>query len=573
MEFSEKLNEWKNKIANDPALQEEIEKISGKVDDVKDRFYKNLDFGTGGLRGEMGVGTNRMNNYTVGKATQGLASWLLKNYEKPSVCISFDTRNHSQEFATTTAKVFAANGVKVYMFGQCHPVPMLSYSVRHMNASAGVMITASHNPKEYNGYKVYNEKGNQITDEAADGITAEIAKIDPFGDVKSISIEEAIASGFFVTMPEEVDESYYKRVEELSMRKELIREKAKDLKIIYTPLHGSGNIPIRRVLADEGYSQVTIVKEQELPNGDFPTAPYPNPEVPQVFELAIQLAKTVEPDLVFATDPDCDRIGVLEKDATGEYAVLTGNQVGVLLTDYILMTKSELGTLPANAAVVTTVVSTPMVKAVAEAYKTHLELTLTGFKYIGEWIQIWEQNQAHTFQFGFEESYGYLAGDFVRDKDAVIAAALISEMALYYREQGKNLRQAMETLYEKYGYYQEAQTSTTMKGADGQAKIKAMVDHLRINYESVLAGEEIKIFEDFGKSDRVFVKDGKTEKMNLPKSDFVKITFADDSWLVVRPSGTEPKVKTYYGACAKTLGKCEERMDALKKLAEKVTAD
>lgn len=573
MDFTDKLNNWKDKIVNDPDLQKEMDKISGKADDVKDRFHKDLDFGTAGIRGEMGVGSNRMNNYTVGKTTQGLSAWLLKNYDKPSVCISFDTRNNSQAFAQTTAGVLAGNGIKVYIFPQCHPVPMLSYAVRYMKASAGVMITASHNPKEYNGYKVYNDMGNQITDEAAKGITAEISKVDPFVDVKTTSMQDAMAAGLFVTMPPEVDETYYQKVEELSLRKDLIKEKASSLKIIYTPLYGSGNVPVRRVLADQGYTDVSIVTEQEEPNGDFPTAPYPNPEIPQVYELAINMAKTIEPDLIFATDPDGDRIGVVEKDAAGDYAVLTGNQLGVLLTDYILMTKAELGILPSNAAVVSTVVSTPMTKKVTDAYNTHLELTLTGFKYIGEWIQTWTLNDEHSFQFGFEESYGYLGEEFVRDKDAVSAASLICEMALYYRGLGKNLNQAMETLYEKYGYYQEEQISITMSGSDGQSKIQELVDNIRTNYVKVLEDQEIAVFEDFGKSIRVDVPQQKTEVIKLPTSDFVKFTFTDGSWLVVRPSGTEPKVKVYYGANGDTLGKCENRMEELKALAAKITAE
>lgn len=570
MEFMKTFENWRNQISQDSPLSEELNQLTQNVEDIKDHFYTDLSFGTAGLRGKMGVGTNRMNIYTVGKTTQGLATWLLANYDSPSVCISFDTRNHSKEFAEVAAQIFAANNITVYLFSDCHPVPMLSFAVRHLNASAGVMITASHNPKEYNGYKVYNEKGNQITDQAADGITKEIQKIDPFTNIKQLSLEDAFSSGFLKTMPDDVNRSYYEKVESLSMRKDMIANKAKDLKIIYTPLHGSGNIPIQTILSQQGYSNVTIVKEQENPDGNFPTCPYPNPEIGQVYELATKLAKEIQPDLIFATDPDCDRIGVVEKNSTGSYEVFSGNQIGVLLTDYILKTKAELNTLPQNSAVVTTVVSTPMIKKIATAYHSHLELTLTGFKYIGEMIQLWGENQEYTFQFGFEESYGYLAGEFVRDKDAIIAASLICEMALYYREQGKSLRQALNSLFEEYGYYLEEQLSVTLNGSDGQEKIKLLVDNIRENYQSILSDEKIRLFEDFGKSIAVNIEESTKECIHLPKSDFVKFTFTDDSWLVIRPSGTEPKIKVYYGANATTLEASQNRMEHLKNLAKKV---
>ena len=567
MDTITKYEYWLSQEDLSADLLKELKEAKGNKTDIADRFYKDLSFGTAGLRGEIGAGSNRMNIYTVGRATQGLAVYLQKHFENPSVCIAYDTRNKSDIFAQTAAEVLAANGVHVYLFDTVHPVPMLSFSVRYLRASAGIVITASHNPKEYNGYKVYNEKGNQITDAAAGEILQYINETEIFKDVQKMDLKEAQAQNRMEYIGEAVDSVYYEKVKELAMRKELIGEKASSLNILYTPLNGSGNVPVRRVLKELGYTNVTIVKEQELLDGNFPTTPYPNPEVPEVYTLAKKLAAEINPDLIFATDPDCDRIGVLIKDEGGEYTVLTGNQVGALLCDYIIRTKKEMGTLAGNSVVVSTVVSTPLTRVICDKNGVSYAETLTGFKYIGEKIDNWEQNKEKTFLFAFEESYGYLAGDFVRDKDAVISASLICEMTLYYREQGKDLFAALHELYSRYGFYVEKNLSFTMKGAEGQEQIAALVDNFRNNYIEILKKQKPAIFEDYKSSVRTIVATGEKERFELPSSNFVKIIFEDGSWFVVRPSGTEPKVKIYLAANAKSMGEANEKLREMEDLA------
>ena len=567
MNFEENYKAWLDSNTIDEETKAELKALTDEKE-IEDRFYKNLEFGTGGLRGKIAAGTNRMNRYTIGKATQGLATYLVKNFENPSAAIGYDSRNYSDTFAETAARVLAANGVKVYLFESLRPTPMLSFAVRHLKTDAGIVVTASHNPKEYNGYKVYGSDGGQVTDHAANEILSYINNIDIFNDVKVMSKEEAVEKGLLVYIGEDVDNAYYERVESLVVNKQLVKDHASELKIIYTPIHGSGNIPVRTMLKRLGYTNVSVVKEQEKPDGNFPTAPYPNPEVPQVFEIAIEMAKEVGPDLIFGTDPDCDRIGVIVKEDSGEYKVLTGNQVGVLLSDYMLNARKETGVLSSKDTLIKTIVTTEMAARVAEAYGAQIMNVLTGFKYIGEKIEQFEQTGSNNFVLGFEESYGYLSGGFVRDKDAVIAATLIAEMALYYKTKGKNLAQALHDLFEKYGYYKENLISITMEGKDGQEQIAAMIMGLRENMPQEVNGVKVVVSEDYKLSKHVDNVSGTTEEINLPKSNVLKFILEDKSWFVIRPSGTEPKVKIYASVVGKdgadAESKCAEFVQAIK---------
>ena len=544
MDFRQGYNRWLNEEKVDEALKNELQAIENEKE-IEDRFYKNLEFGTGGLRGKIAAGSNRMNVYTIGKATQGLATYLLKHKAEPSVAIAYDSRNMSKEFADQAASVLAANGVKVFLYPSLRPTPMLSFTVRHLETDAGIVITASHNPKEYNGYKVYGNDGGQITDEAAKEILSYIDAADIFEDVKVMALEKAEKEGKLEYITEEVDKAYYHQVETLCIRKDLIKEKASELKIIYTPIHGSGNIPVRTMLNKLGFTNVAVVKEQELPDGNFPTAPYPNPEDKRVFELAIEMAKETAPDLIFGTDPDCDRIGVVVKESADSYKVLTGNQVGILLSDYILNARKEMGTLSEQDTIVKTIVTSDMVKPIAMHYGTQVMDVLTGFKYIGEKIKEFLETGANNFVFGYEESYGYLSGDFVRDKDAVIASVLIAEMALYYRTQGKNLYEALEDLFKQYGYYREDLVSIQMEGKDGQEKIQAIISNLRENAPKEVGGIRVVRVEDYKLSKAYNVLEEEEEAIFLPTSNVMKFILEDGSWFVVRPSGTEPKMKIY----------------------------
>jgi phosphoglucomutase len=442
MLYKDKYNEWLNSEIIDKNIKEELRNINDEKE-IEDRFYKDLEFGTGGLRGVIGAGSNRMNIYTVSKATQGFANYLNNNFKNPSVAIAYDSRNMSKEFSKAAALTLAANNVKVYLYEGLRPTPMLSFSVRHLNCNGGIVVTASHNPKEYNGYKVYDEFGGQVTDEKADLIITEVNNVTDFSLIKTITEEKALESGLLSYIGEDEDKAYIDAVKSLTIRKELVEKKSKDLNVIYSPIHGSGNMPVRRVLRELGYEKVEVVKEQELPDGNFPTAPYPNPENPDVFKLALEMAKSNNPDLIFATDPDADRIGVVVKDSEGEYRVLTGNQTGLLLSEYILKSLKEENKLPKDGVIVKTIVTTDGIKEIAKEYSIEVEEVLTGFKYIGEKIREYKENNSKSYIFGFEESYGYLAGDFVRDKDAVIAATLITEMTLYYKEKGKSLYDAL----------------------------------------------------------------------------------------------------------------------------------
>ena len=563
--FLQKYNEW----ISSEVINEEIKNELISINDDKekeDRFYKDLEFGTGGLRGVIGAGTNRMNIYTVSKATQGYAQYLNNHFKNPSVAIAYDSRNMSREFAKATALTFAANNIKVYLFEDLRPTPMLSFTVRELKCQGGVVITASHNPKQYNGYKVYREDGGQITDETANEVIGYINNLDIFEDVKTISEEEAISNELLQYIGEDIDKVYIEKVKSLSLRKELIQEKAKDLNIIYTPIHGSGLMPIKRVLTELGFENLNIVKEQEKPDGNFPTSSYPNPEDKSVFNIALNMAKESNPDIIFGTDPDCDRIGVVVKDNSGEYKVLTGNQTGMLLAHYILKALSDRNELPKNSAVIKTIVTTEGVRKIVESFGAELIDTLTGFKYIGEKIKEFEETNSNEFIFGLEESYGYLAGTFVRDKDAVIASMLITEMALYYKEEGLTLYEALIKLYEEYGFTQEELISIELQGKEGQEKIANCLDTLRKDKLTEVNGVSVAISFDYKLSEEtIYGNEVSTAEIKLPKSNVLKYILEDDSWFVVRPSGTEPKMKIYLSVVGEELKDSEEKLINFKK--------
>lgn len=521
--------------------------------EIKERFYKELEFGTGGLRGIIGAGTNRMNVYTVRKATQGLANYIKnKGIENASVAIAYDSRKFSDRFAKEAALVLNANGIKTYMYKELRPTPMLSFAVRYLKTTAGIVITASHNPKEYNGYKVYWSDGGQITEEHAEGILKEISKVD-YDDILTMDFEKAVDLGLFNYIDDEVETAYINLVKGLTVNKDIVEKAKNDLKIIYTPLHGTGNKPVRRVLEEIGYKNVYIVKEQENPDPNFSTVKYPNPEEHEVFKRAIEMAKELEADLIIGTDPDCDRVGVVVKNKEGEYIVLTGNQTGALLTHYILENLKTTGRMPKNPVVIKTIVTTEMARRIAKSYEVEVIDVLTGFKYIGEKIKEFEEKQSKDFVFGFEESYGYLSGTFVRDKDGVIASMLICEMAAFYKLKGMTLYEGLISLYEKYGYFKEDLKSITLEGIEGSQRIKEIMDMLRNNPPKEIA--EIKVRE---------VKDYLKGINDLPKSNVIQLVLDDDSIITARPSGTEPKIKFYFAARGKSYKDTEERLEKIK---------
>ena len=563
MLYREKYNDWLESNIVDEKMKDELRAIKDEKE-IEDRFYKDLEFGTGGLRGVIGAGSNRMNIYTVSKATQGFANYLNTRFENPSVAIAYDSRNMSKEFSKAAALTLCANNINVYLYEGLRPTPMLSFAVRHLNCTGGIVVTASHNPKEYNGYKVYDEFGGQVTDGKANIIISEVNKIDSFDKINTMDEEEALAKGLLKYIGEEVDKAYIDSVKGLTIRKELVKENASDLKVIYTPIHGSGNMPVRRILNELGYTGVSVVKEQEMPDGNFPTASYPNPEEPAVFKLALEMAKTENPDVIFATDPDADRIGVVVKDSEGEYRVLTGNQTGLLLTQYILDALKEEGRLPEDGVIIKTIVTTDGAKKIAEAYNIELMEVLTGFKYIGEKIQGFEVNKDKTYIFGFEESYGYLAGDFVRDKDAVIAAMLIAEMTLFYKEKGKSLYDGLVELYEKYGYFKETLVSFELKGKEGSEKISKCIDSLRNENLVEVNGVKIVTKYDYKLGTEENISSGDKKEIDLPKSNVLKFVLENGAWFVVRPSGTEPKMKAYVAVKGNSLKDSKETLESFK---------
>lgn len=558
MLYKEKYQAWLDSSIISEEIKEELRNIKDEKE-IEDRFYKDLEFGTGGLRGVIGAGSNRMNVYTVSQATQGFADYLNANFKEPKVAIAYDSRHMSPEFSKAAALTLCANNIKVYLYESLRPTPVLSFAVRHLGCQGGIMMTASHNPKIYNGYKAYDEFGCQLTDNKANAVINCVKAISDFSMIKTISEDKAVAEGLLNYIGEEVDKAYIEKVKSVTIRKELVEEEAKDLKIIYTPIHGTGNIPVRRVLKELGYEHVNVVKEQELPDGDFPTTPYPNPEAAQVFELALKMAETETPDIIFGTDPDADRIGVVVNTGNGEYKVLTGNQTGLLLTDYVITSLKELNKLPENGVVVKTIVTTEGARKIAEANNVECIDVLTGFKYIGEKMREFEVSKDKTYIFGFEESYGYLAGDFVRDKDAVIASMLIAEMTLFYKKQGMSLYEALINLYKKYGFFKEEQKAIELDGKEGQEKIASCIDSLRNATIESVNGSKVVIKYDYKLSKEENFKDNTVTEIKLPKSNVLKFILEDGSSFVVRPSGTEPKMKVYFAVQGTSLEDADEK--------------
>lgn len=552
---------WKEKAVLDKDLIEELASIEGKESEIEDRFYQSLTFGTAGLRGVIGAGTNRMNVYTVNQATQGLATFLLEEYENPSVAIAYDSRIKSDLFAKSAASVLAANGIKVWFYKELVPTPMLSFAVRKLQCKGGIILTASHNPAEYNGYKCYDPEGYQMTDEAAEKTYGFIQKTDMFADVKTMDFEEGLKSGIIEFIPDEVYEDFYKRVESCCLSLEECRNSG--LKLIYTPLNGTGNIPVRRVLSDIGIKDVRVVKEQENPDGNFPTCPYPNPEIRQVFECGLKMAEEESCDLLLATDPDCDRVGIAVNTGDG-YKLMTGNEVGVLLAEYLLSRRKELGILPENPVVVKSFVTTSLVDAVAKKYGATVKSLLTGFKYIGEFITKLEaKGEEDRFIVGMEESYGYLSGIHARDKDAVVACALICEMAAYYKSRGKSLYEVMEGLYEEHGMYLNALDNYAFKGSSGMVKMGEIMEDLRNNPPKSISGMKVLAVSDYKKGERICNATGEKTVIDLPSSNVLYYELENSCGVIVRPSGTEPKIKIYYTACAKTRAEAEKIKDAM----------
>ena len=565
MEYLDEYARWINEA--DPETVAELESIKDDDAEIKDRFYKTLEFGTAGLRGVLGAGINRMNEYVVGQATQRLANQLIKTNGKDadlSVVIAYDSRHKSDVFAKEAAQILAANGIKVYLFEELKPVPELSFSIRYLKTTAGIAVTASHNPAKYNGYKAYGSDGAQLNPELATIVLDEIGKTDIFTGVKKMDFEQAIDQGMIVMIGDEVEEAYLDEVQKQCVNPELAKEKGDTLKFVYTPFHGAGNKPVRKILKRIGFNNVVVVKEQELPDGDFPTVESPNPENKEGFKLAIGYAKECGADLIVGTDPDSDRVGILVKNDKGEYVTFTGNQVGTLLSEYILSALAEKDAVPKDGYIVKTIVTTNIIQAICDAYGIEMKEVLTGFKFIGEKIKESEETGIGTYIFGFEESYGYLKGTYARDKDAVVATMLIAEMALYYQENGTSIFEQMDNIYKKYGYYKEEVVSVTLEGIEGLAKIKSTMDRLRENPPEMVAGKKVIAVRDYLTSERVDKLTGENSGILLPKSNVIYLELEDQNNFIIRPSGTEPKIKLY---CLMK-GETEEEANELLKLVK-----
>lgn len=567
MNYKDTYNDWLQNPYFDEATKEELRAIADDEKEIEDRFYRQLEFGTGGLRGVIGAGTNRMNIYTVRQATQGLANYILsQNGQEKGVAIAYDSRIMSPEFATEAALCLNANGIKTYRFTSLRPTPELSFAVRKLGCIAGIVVTASHNPREYNGYKVYWEDGAQITPPHDKNILAEVAKVTSFDLVKTMEKADAVAAGLYQEIDTEIDEAYMEELKKQSIHPEVISEMAKDFTIVYTPLHGTGNIPVRRVLKELGFEKVYVVPEQEKPDGTFPTVAYPNPESPKAFELALALAKKVDADIVLATDPDADRLGVYCKDTkSGEYVSFTGNMSGMLIAEYILKERTATGTMPENPALVETIVTTDMAKVITQAYGVHLIEVLTGFKYIGEQIRLFEENHTYNYVFGLEESYGCLAGTYARDKDACVAVMMLCEVASWYKKQGKTLWDAMLAMYEKYGYFKEGLETITLKGMDGAQQIQQMMAEAREHLPQQIGDAKVLAVRDYKTDVRYDMTDGSKSATGLPTSNVLYYELEDHSWCCVRPSGTEPKIKFYFGVKGTSLSDAEAKLDSLQK--------
>ena len=561
MDYKEVYEQW---IANpyfDEATKEELKSIAEDENEIKERFYMDLEFGTAGLRGIIGAGTNRMNIYVVRRATQGLANYIAKVDKKSQgVAIAYDSRHMSPEFAQEAALCLAANGIKAYIFETLRPTPELSFAVRHLGCVAGINVTASHNPPEYNGYKVYWEDGAQITPPHDSGIMGEVKAISDWNTVKTMDKAEAEKAGLFEVIGKEVDDAYMAELKKQVIHMDAIQAEGKNLKIVYTPLHGTGNIPARRILKELGFENVYVVKEQELPDGDFPTVSYPNPEAAEAFELGLKLAKEVDADLVLATDPDADRLGVRVKDKNGEYHDLTGNMSGCLLANYeISQRKAVNGSLPEDGALIKTIVTTNLADAIAKGYGVKLIEVLTGFKFIGQKILGFEKSGKGSYLFGFEESYGCLIGTYARDKDAIVATMALCEAAAYYKTQGKTLWDAMIEMYEQFGYYKDDIKSVTMKGIEGLQKIQDIMNSLRQNPPAEFAGHKVVAVRDYKADTIKNLETGEVTPTGLPNSNVLYYELTNDAWVCVRPSGTEPKVKFYYGVKGTSLADADEK--------------
>jgi phosphoglucomutase len=563
MDYKRKYNEWLTGSIFDDAVKAELVAIKDNESEIEDRFYKDLEFGTGGLRGIIGAGTNRVNRYTVGRATQGLANYILKkNIQNPSVVIAYDSRKFSFEFANEAARVLNSNGIKVYLFDELRPTPELSFAVRELGATAGLVITASHNPPQYNGYKVYWSDGGQVATNTAKELIKEVNAIQDFNEIKWMDEGAVKDKALLEMLGKDMDDRYVEKIKSLALNTEVVKEVTKDFKIVYTPLHGAGNKLVRRVLREIGFENVIVVPEQEMPDPGFSTVKSPNPEEHEAFALAIELARKENADIIIGTDPDCDRVGAVVKDTSGEYVVLTGNQTGALLVDYILGSLKKQGRLNERSTIINTIVTGKMGEKIAESYNVDTISVLTGFKYIAEKMKEFETT-GREFVFGYEESYGYLAGTFVRDKDAVIASMLICEMAAYYKKKGMNLYEGLQQLFMKFGYYREALSSVVFKGKEGMENMISLIDRLREKGPEEVNG--VKVVE---------VRDYMTYKgpVPLPKENVLYFILEDRSWFCIRPSGTEPKLKIYFSVTANSAEAAETKLSAMKKQVEAMIA-
>ena len=566
MDYLKEYERWCTEPAFDEKTKKELLEIKGNDEEIKDRFYKELEFGTAGLRGVIGMGTNRMNKYTVGKATQGLANYIIEQgTQDKGVAISYDSRRMSDEFSLQTALILNANGIKTYLFEKLRPVPELSFAVRQLGCTAGIMITASHNPPKYNGYKVYWDDGSQIVAPRDKDIIAKVRAISDFKEIKTISKEEAVNKGLFNVVGTEMDDKYINTLKSLVLNPEIVREEGKKLKIVYTPLHGTGNTVTSRLLKELGFENVYVVPEQEKPDGNFPTVDYPNPEDKKAFKLALELAKKVDADVVLANDPDADRLGIYAKDTkTGEYMTYTGNMSALLIAEYRISQMKEKGLLPADGMFITTIVSSELAKAIAKNYGLECIEVLTGFKNIGAVIKKAEEKKDKTYVFGFEESYGCLIGDYARDKDGISAVMSLCEAAAYYKSKGMTLWDQMMKIYEKYGFYKEDQVSIVLEGADGAEKIKSMMTNMRNNLPEKIGKYKVIEFKDVELDEIKNLLTGEQRKTGLPKSNVLYYELENNAWCCVRPSGTEPKIKLYMGVKADSIESAEKDLEELK---------
>lgn len=567
MDWKSEFDRWMKAPHLDKDTRAELEAIRNDEKTLEDRFYKSLTFGTGGMRGEIGAGTNRMNRYTVRKASEGLARYIEEHGEEAKlrgVVIAYDSRHRSPEFAKEAALTLGKHGIRTYLFDGLRPTPELSFAVRHFSAFVGIVVTASHNPPAYNGYKVYGEDGGQLPPATADKVIEKVNEVENELEVKVASEAELKSSGLLTMIGDKVDQAYIEKLQTISVNPKVIQETGGALKIVYTPLHGTGNMPVRRGLTSLGFGNVTVVSEQEAPDPEFSTVDSPNPEEHAAFKLAIRYGKKIDADLLLATDPDADRVGVAVKNDEGEYVVLTGNQTGALLVHYLLSQKQANGVLSQNGVVLKTIVTSEFGRRIAEDYGIETVDTLTGFKFIGEKIKEYHQSNDHTFLFGYEESYGYLIGDFVRDKDAVQACLFAAEAAAYYKTQGKSLYDKLLELYEQYGWYQEALESVTLKGREGAEQIAKVMEMFRHEPPEEITGKTVMIAEDYETKKRWHLDRGTFEPLHLPRSNVLKYTTEDGNWFCLRPSGTEPKLKLYFGVCGETLAESTETLNHMK---------